>query len=481
MPAAVRSAAECLSVLNARFSRAVPRSPAGNTIVTDYARGSWVYGSLAAPRVAGAPAVAVPAGPWLDFQCGIGVANTGHAHPRVVAAVQEQVAKGIHLQQNCMVSRPVVELLDRMTGAGGVLPPHLSRVFFNVSGTEACESAVKLARHATGKQNVVVFRGGFHGRSLAGLAMTSSKTAYGVGYGPLPAGFHQIPFPYCAQCRDKSAGVGDGCCGGAERALRELLLESSAPRDTAAVLIEPVLGEGGYVPTPPGFMAALRRICDEAGMLLMVDEVQSGVGRTGAFWACEHEGAAAAPDVLVFAKGIASGMPLAGIAVREGLMDKSPPGSMGGTYGANAVCAAAAVATIDAIREEAMLANATARGAQLQAGLRALAARHAGFTHDVRGVGCMVGWEFAMPAGCGFAGHVTGAAMDEGLLLLTAGWRETIRFIPPINVSEAEMDTALAMLGRAFDRAVATWKGPAPTNLEVPEYKFLDEKTLLVG
>ena len=350
----------------------------------------------------------------------------------------------------------------RLTGdssRAGILPPLLTRVFFNVSGTEACESAVKLARHATGRQNVIAFRGGFHGRSLAALALTSSKTAYGTGFGPLPSGLLTTPFPYCLHCRvPRPAG---GCCGEAERSLRELLLEVSAPRDTAAVLIEPILGEGGYVPPPPGFLRALRRICDEHGMLLMVDEVQSGVGRTGAWWAVEHE-AGVAPDVLVFAKGIASGMPLSGIAARDGLMDKSPPGTMGGTYGANAVSAAAAVATIDAIVDEGMLANAAARGDQLAAGLRAIAARHPAFSADVRGRGCMVGWEFAMPAGCGFAGHVTGAAMDEGLLLLTAGWRETIRFIPPINVSQADVATALDMLTRAFDRAVATWKGPPP-------------------
>jgi 4-aminobutyrate aminotransferase len=289
---------------------------------------------------------------------------------------------------------------------------------------------VKLARHETGRQNVIVFRGGFHGRSLGALAMTSSKTAYGVGYGPLPSGFHHTPFPTCVHCTcagkagahspgaAEAAGKTFTCCGFATESLQQLLKEVSDPKDTAAIMLEPILGEGGYIAPPPGFMRELRALCDKHGMLLIADEVQSGVGRTGKFWAMEHEGVV--PDITVFAKGIASGIPLSGIATRGDMMRKSPPGSMGGTYGANAVAAAAAVATIDAIVEEGMLANAAARGAQLQAALRRLAAKHPEHTLDVRGRGCMVGWEFNMPAGSGFAGHVTACAMEEGALLLTS-------------------------------------------------------------
>lgn len=287
--------------------------------------------------------------------------------------------------------------------------------------------------------------------------MTSSKTAYGVGYGPLPPGFIHAPFPYCVHCR--SCPGGGGCCGSALDDLRAILHEVSAPRDTAAILIEPVLGEGGYILPPPGFLAALRALCDEHGMLLLADEVQSGAGRTGDhLWAVQHEGVT--PDVLIFAKGIASGMPLSGIATRPHLMDRSPPGSMGGTYGANAVSAAAAVATLDAIAADGMLANATARGAQLQAGLRAIAAAHPGISLEVRGRGAMVGWEFDAEPGCGFAGAVTAAAMDEGLLLLTAGWRESIRFIPPLNISAEDMGAAVDRLAAAVDRTVKGWRGP---------------------
>jgi 4-aminobutyrate aminotransferase len=321
------------------------------------------------------------------------------------------------------------------------------------------ESAVKLARHETGRQNVIVFNGGFHGRSLTTLAMTTSKTAYRVGYGPLPAGIHVAKYPYCLHC---PTGAGDWaakpvCCGDALDSVKSMLKEQTAPSDTAAIVIEPILGEGGYVPTPPGFLPALRRLCDEHGIFLIVDEVQSGVARTGKMWAFEHEGIT--PDIIVFAKAIASGVPLSGIATRPGYMMKSPPGSMGGTYGATAVSAAAAVATLEVVQEEGLAANAAARGEQLQAGLRAQQAEFPHHIADVRGRGCMVGLEFAHPAGSGFAGAVTAAAMGHGLLLLTTGWRETIRFIPPLVITKEEVDVALDKFSAALRETVKAWKG----------------------
>jgi 4-aminobutyrate aminotransferase len=314
------------------------------------------------------------------------------------------------------------------------------------------ESAVKLARHETGRQNVVVFNGGFHGRSLAALAMTTSKTAYRVGYGPLVSGVHVAKFPYCVHCPSAPAG-GGGCCGDALESVRTLLKEQSAPSDTACIVIEPILGEGGYVVPPRGFFAGLRALCDEHGILLVADEVQSGVGRTGRMWGIEHEGVL--PDILIFAKAIASGVPLSGIMTRPGAMQKSPPGSMGGTYGATAVAAAAAVATLRVVKEEGLLQNASARGEQLQAGLRELGRRHPGVILDVRGRGCMIGLEFDganVPAG--FAGTVTAEAMARGLLLFTTGWRETIRFIPPLIVTKEECDLALSIMGDAVAAAL---------------------------
>jgi 4-aminobutyrate aminotransferase len=369
------------------------------------------------------------------------------------------VTKGIHLQQNCMISQPMLRLLEKLDE---VTPDGISRFFFNVTGSEAVESAIKLARHETGRQNVIVFNGGFHGRSLTTLAMTTSKTAYRVGYGPLPSGIHVAKFPYCLHC---PTGKGDWhhkpvCCGDALGTVKTMLKEQTAPSDTAAIVIEPILGEGGYTPTPPGFLTDLRKLCDEHGIFLIADEVQSGVGRTGEWWAVNHE--KVVPDVIVFAKGIASGVPLSGIATKPKYMLKSPPGSMGGTYGATAVSAAAAVATIEVIQEERLTENAARRGKQLSDGLRRLQAEFPDHIADVRGRGCMVGLEFAHPPGSGIAGAVTAAAMDEGLLLLTTGWRETIRFIPPLVITEKEVDTALEMFAKAVKKTVATWTASKP-------------------
>jgi 4-aminobutyrate aminotransferase len=330
-----------------------------------------------------------------------------------------------------------------------------------VSGAEAVESAIKLARHETGKQNIIVMNGGFHGRSLATMAMTTSKTAYRVNYGPLPSGIHVAKYPYCLHC---PVGPGDWaakpvCCGDALESLKVMLKEQSAPSDTAAVVIEPILGEGGYVVPPAGYFKDLRKLCDDNGIFLIVDEVQSGVGRTGKMWGHEWEGVT--PDVIVFAKGIASGVPLSGIATKPHYMLKSPAGSMGGTYGPTAVAASAAVATLRVIEEEGLLGNAHARGVQMQEGLRAIAKRYPGHIADVRGRGCMVGLEFAYPAGSGIAGAVTAHAMNHGLLLLTTGWRETIRFIPPLTVTEKEMDFALEAFEKGMKDALASWKGAA--------------------
>lgn len=274
--------------------------------------------------------------------------------------------------------------------------------------------------------------------------MTTSKGVYRVNYGPLPPGIHTAPYPYCVHC--PSAPPGGGCCGSALEGLHTMLKEQTAGSETAAIVIEPILGEGGYLVPPPGFLKGIREVCDKEGIMMVVDEVQSGVGRTGKWWGVEHE-EGVTPDILIFAKAIASGVPLSGIMTRPGMMAKSPPGSMGGTYGATAIAAAAAVATLQAIQEEGMLGNATARGEQLQAGLRALSKAHPGVILDVRGRGCMVGLEFNAPVGSGFAGAVTAEAMDRGVLFFTTGWRETIRLIPPLIITQQQCEEALAVLG----------------------------------
>jgi len=302
---------------------------------------------------------------YLDFTSGIGVTSTGHCHPRVVAAAQEQVATLIHGQYTTVMHQPLRRLVERL---GDVLPDGLDSVFFANSGSEAVEASLRLARQATGRPNIIAFHGGFHGRTVGAASITTSGVKFRTGFAPLMGGVVIAPYPAAIRLGlDEEAAT--------DFALRELdhiLATISAPSDTAAFIIEPVLGEGGYIPTPARFLHGLRERADRHGILLILDEVQTGVGRTGRFWAQEHTGVRG--DVLVTAKGIASGFPLSAMAASAGLMAKALPGSQGGTYGANAVACAAAVATLDVIRDEDLVRNSRAMGEVLKTGLAQLAA-----------------------------------------------------------------------------------------------------------
>src|SRR5215216_6970406 len=271
---------------------------------------------------------------YLDFTCGIGVTNTGHCHPRVVAAIREQAGLLLHGQANIVYHRPMLELVAALRE---VIDPALDRFFFSNSGAEAIEAALKLARQATGRSDVIVFGGGFHGRTAGAMALTSSKGKYRGGYAPLPSGVHIAPFAYCFQCAVARAASKDtaamsqaapntpGCCGEPLRQLHHMLQTETVPEDIAAILVEPVQGEGGYIVPPIGFIQGLRQICDEYGILLIADEVQTGFGRTGAFFAMEHFDVT--PDIMTIAKGIASGLPLSGVAARREIMEQWHPGS----------------------------------------------------------------------------------------------------------------------------------------------------------
>jgi len=376
---------------------------------------------------------------YLDFTAGIGVTSTGHCHPKVVAAAQEQVGRIIHAQYTTVMHRPLLDLVERM---GEVLPPGLDRLFFANSGSEAVEAALRLARQATGRPNVVVFHGGFHGRTVAAASMTTSGTRFRSGFSPLMAGVVISPFP-------DPAHYGWSQEEATRFALEQLdytLQTVSAPEDTAAFVVEPVLGEGGYVPASAEFLAGLRERADRYGIVLVMDEVQTGYGRTGRFWGHEHFDVR--PDVLITAKGLASGFPLSGIAASEELMSKVWPGSQGGTYGANAVACAAALATLEVIQEERLVDNAAARGEQLRAGLEKVAAGDDRIT-DVRGLGLMLGNEFrdadGRPDGA-TASAVQQEAARRGLLLLTCGaWGQVVRFIPALVVDEALVDEAVGI------------------------------------
>jgi len=312
-------------------------------------------------------------------------------------------------------------------------------VFFANSGSEAIEAALRLSRQATGRPNVIVIHGGFHGRTVAAASMTTSGTKFRSGFAPLMAGVHVAPFPDPGHYGWPVEQATDFALSQLDYVLQTL----SAPADTAAFFVEPVLGEGGYVPANERFFAGLRERADAYGILLVVDEVQTGFGRTGRFWGGEHFDAH--PDVVVTAKGLASGFPLSGIAAPSALMDKAWPGSQGGTYGANAVACAAAVATLDVIADERLVQNAAERGEQLREALRTVADKYDAIT-DVRGLGLMIGVEFR--DGAGRPDGTTAVAVQQeaarrGLLLLTCGaWGQVVRFIPALVVSADEVDEA---------------------------------------
>ncbi|MGQ9489452.1 MAG: aspartate aminotransferase family protein [Anaerolineae bacterium] len=402
-------------------------------IVVDHGAGSCLY-DTAGRR-------------YLDFTCGIGVTNTGHCHPKVVAAIQAQAAKLIHGQINIVYHQPILDLIAELRT---VLPAELDSFFFSNSGAESIEGAVKLCKHATGRPNVIVFSGSFHGRTHLTMAMTTSKTVYRVGYQPLVPGIFVAPYPYAYKLGMDEDAAGDYCLA----ELKRLLKSQTAPEETACIVVEPVLGEGGYVVPPARFMRGLRDLCTETNILLVADEVQSGFGRTGKFFAVEHFGIV--PDVMTVAKGIASGLPLSGVITRRELAARWKTGTHGGTYGGNAVACAAAAATIRAMKEEGLVANAAARGAQLLAGLRKLQAAFP-VIGDVRGLGLMVGVEFTRDGqpDTATAKAVVKAALDGGLLLLTCGtYDNVIRWIPPLVVTEAEIEEGLQIFAAALDRVV---------------------------
>lgn len=386
---------------------------------------------------------------WLDMTSGIGVTNTGHAHPRVVAAVREQ-AQQLFFGQANIVRLPQAEALAQRLKR--VTPDAIDTFFFSNSGAEAVEAAVKLARHATGRSNLIVFQGSFHGRTHQAMAMTTSKTSYRHRYQPLPAGTFVAPFPYAVQLgMDEERAI--------DFALAQLDLlfaTQSAPDETAAMVIEPVLGEGGYVPAPARFLAGLRQRCDEHGILLALDEVQSGFGRTGAMFAVDHT--AVRPDVLIMAKGLGSGFPISAIGAPVDLMARWEPGTHGGTYGGgNAVVLAAASATIDVIVDEDLPAAADRRGEQLRDGLRTIVHRY-DVQADVRGPGLMIGVEFVRHhrPDADLAKRVQRACLDQSMLILGCGPAgNVIRWIPPLVATEDDIDQALQRFERALERALA--------------------------
>jgi 4-aminobutyrate aminotransferase len=394
---------------------------------------------------------------YLDFTSGIAVTSTGHCHPKVVAAIAEQAGRLIHAQVNVYRHGLLERLGARLAG---VCPEPIDTFFFANSGSEATEAAVKLAKQVTGRPNIVVFTGSFHGRTHLTMAMTTSKTAYRAGHGPLPSGIFVAPYPSALDHGGDAEAASAACLAH----VRHLLASQTAPAETAAMVIEPVLGEGGYVPAPGSFLRGLADLCAEHGILFVADEVQTGFGRTGKMFAVEHHGVR--PDVLVLAKGLGSGFPISAIGASAELMARWPRGSHGGTYGGNPIGCAAALATLDVIAEDGFLENVSVRGRQLAAGLADATAGDPGVA-EVRSLGLMVAVEFRRPetgipdtrgphlpppAAARVSALLGHCLADGHLILMTAGtYSQVVRFMPPLVVSEAEIDEALRVFEKALE------------------------------
>ncbi len=384
---------------------------------------------------------------YLDFGNGIAVSVLGHRNPRISAAIHAQVDRLIAPMAAMGYAEPTVRLARALAAT---LPEPLDSIFFMNSGSEAIEAALKLARRVTGRPGIIAFRGGFHGRTLGAASITSSNINYRRGYEPLLPGVYLTPFP--SAYRD-FGGDEELAVEVAFRHLRDLLHSTIPPEEVAAIVIEPVQGEGGYIPAPPAFLQILRRVCDRHGILLVADEVQAGFGRTGRMWSFEHAGIV--PDVVCMAKAIANGLPLSALASSKALQERWGKSAHGTTYGGNPVSCAAGLAVLEEIRERALVANAAARGAELADGLREIMAGDARIG-DVRGPGLMIGLEFVKdretrePDGATCETVIQGCA-DEGLLVLSCGVEHNvIRWIPPLDVTSEEIAEALGIFRRVL-------------------------------
>ena len=391
---------------------------------------------LVVARGSGAVIEDVDGNLFLDFTAGIAVTATGHCHPDVVAAIRDQAGKLLHMSGTDFYYEPQIDLAQRLAelapGSGG------KRVFFTNSGAEALEAGLKLARWHTGRQRALAFFGAFHGRTYGAMSLSGSKLVHRRGFTPLVPEIHHVSFP-----RDASRSGEDYV-----REIEETVLRRIAPPDEiAAVFVEPIQGEGGYFVSPEGFLPALRAMCNRHGMLLVADEVQTGMGRTGKLFAVEHWGVE--PDILCLAKGIASGMPLGAIIARGDVMDW-PPGSHASTFGGNPVSCRAALATLDLLRKE-YLANTVARGTDLRRGLARLREQFPGVIGDVRGLGLMVAMDVVRKEADRTVSdparrdEVIQAAFRHGLLLLGCG-ECAIRFCPPLCIDARQIETGLSIL-----------------------------------
>ena len=379
---------------------------------------------------------------YLDMMAGIAVASTGYGHPEVIGAIKTAAEKFLHICGSDFYYEGMAAICERLAKVA----PGASkkRVFLTNSGTEAVEGAIKLARHSTRRTGLISFKGAFHGRTYGAMSLTSSKAKQHAGFTPLLPEVYHIPFGYCYRCdfSKQFPSCELFCVSSIEH---DLFARDVDPHDVAAIFVEPIQGEGGYVVPPPGYLKALRELCDKHGILLVFDEIQSGIGRTGKMFAAEHAGVE--PDILLTAKGLASGMPLGAIIAKESIMHWGT-GSHGSTFGGNPVCCAAALATLDVVERE-LIANAANMGERLLAGVRDLATRHETIG-DVRGIGLMIGVEFVKDRKTRApyphaVRDLVNDAFSKGLLLLGCG-KSTLRLAPPLVIDAQDIDTGLALI-----------------------------------
>jgi 4-aminobutyrate aminotransferase len=408
-PKAAELIARDAKAMSPSFTRAYP-------FVMDHGEGCWVTD--------------VDGNRFLDFTSGIAVVSTGHSHPRVVAAIEEQARRFLHMSGTDFYYRSEIELAERLEAR--ILPGTPAKVFFTNSGAEAIEGAMKLARYATGRPSYIAFIGAFHGRTFGALSLTASKASQRRRFAPLLSSVFHAPFPSAARGVTTDDTIAH---------LEELFNTVAPPESVAAVFVEPIQGEGGYLVPPDDFLPRLRELTGRNGILLVADEVQSGMGRTGRLLAVEHWDVE--PDIVCLAKGIASGLPLGAFIARAEQMSW-PPGSHGSTFGGNPLACAAALVTLDLL-EEGLIENAARVGAQMQDGLREIAATHPEIT-DVRGMGLMLAIELQTPD---HAGKLVQSAFERGLLLLTAGSR-AVRICPPLVLDSDEAATGLEIISAAL-------------------------------
>lgn len=381
---------------------------------------------------------------YIDFVGGIAVLGVGHRHPRVVSAVRDQLECYTHTAFQVCGYEPYVELAERLNALAPFTGEAKTILF--TTGAEAVENAVKIARAATKRPAVISFVGGFHGRSMLGLALTGKVAPYKREFGPLPGQVYHLPFPapYAGVTEEQSL-----------QALDFLFAADVPPSQVAAIVLEPVQGEGGFHVAPPSLLAALRGICDHHGILLVADEVQTGFARTGKMFAIEHSGVE--PDLVTIAKSLAGGLPLAGVIGRSSVMDAAEPGGLGGTFGGSPLGCAAALAVLDIIAEEQLLTRADAIGARLRAWTEKVSARNdMPAIANVRGLGAMIGFDVLKAHGAkepdpGAAKRIVAAAVQHGLLVLSAGMQgETIRFLPPLTITDEVLEEGLTRLEQAM-------------------------------